>query len=100
LNETPEGILHIAKIKRSSAVWTSDITDIATDEGWLYLTAIVDSFSRQVVGLCMSEHMQASVVVDALRMAWFRRRPEPGLIFHSDRGSEYCGHDFQEVLKG
>ena len=48
----------------------------------------------------MSEHTQASVVVDALRMAWFRRRPKPGLIFHTDRGSQYCGHDFQDALKG
>ena len=81
-------------------VWTSDITYIATDEGWLYLTAVIDLFSRQVVGWRRCEHMQASVVVDALRMAWFRRRPEPVLIFHSDRGSQYCGHDFQEALKG
>ena len=81
-------------------VWTSDITYIATDEGWLYLTAVIDLFSRQVVGWSMSEHMQASVVVDALRMAWFRRRPKPGLIFHTDRGSQYCGHDFQDALKG
>ena len=64
------------------------------------VTAVIDLFSRQVVGWCMSEHMQASVVVDALRMAWFRRRPAPGLIFHSDRGSQYCGHDFQQALKG
>jgi len=81
-------------------VWTSVITYIATDEGRLYLTGVIDLFSRQVVGWCMSDHMQASVVVDALRMAWFRRRPEPGLIFHSDRGSQYCSHDFQETLKG
>jgi putative transposase len=70
-------------------VWTSDITYIATDEGWLYLTAVIDLFSRQVVGWSMQEHMQASMVADALRMAWFRRRPVPGLIFHSDRGSHY-----------
>ncbi len=69
-------------------VWSSDITYIATDEGWLYLAAVIDLFSRQVVGWSMREHMQASVVTDALRMAWFRRRPEPGLIFHSDRGSQ------------
>ena len=81
-------------------VWTSDITYIATDEGWLYLTAVIDLFSRQVVGWSMREHMQASVVTDALRMAWFRRRPEPGLVFHSDRGSQYCSHEFQTALKG
>jgi putative transposase len=56
-------------------VWSSDITYIATDEGWLYLTAVIDLFSRQVVGWSMRDHMQASVVTDALRMAWFRRRP-------------------------
>lgn len=81
-------------------VWTSDITYIATDEGWLYLTAVLDLFSRQVVGWSMTDHMQASGVTDALRMAWFRRRPEPGLIFHSDRGSQYCSQMFQGVLTG
>lgn len=68
-------------------VWTRDITYIATDEGWLYLTAVIDLFSRQVVGWSMQPHMHTSQVIDALRMAWFRRRPAPGLIFHSDRGS-------------
>ena len=80
-------------------VWTSDITYIATDEGWLYLTAFIDLFSRQVVGWSLREHMQASVVTDALRMAWFRRRPAPGLIVHSDRGSQYCSHEFQKAIK-
>jgi putative transposase len=81
-------------------VWTSDITYIATGEGWLFLVAVIDLFSRQVVGWSMQPHMQASLVVDALRMAWFRRQPQPGLIFHSDRGSQYCGNDFQDALKG
>lgn len=79
--------------------WTSDITYIATDEGWLYLTAVLDLFSRQVVGWSMRPHMQTSAVTDALRMAWFRRRPSPGLIFHSDRGSQYCGHELQKALQ-
>lgn len=78
--------------------WTSDITYIATDEGWLYLAAIIDLHSRQVVGWSMQPHMQASLVTDALRMAWFRRRPRPGLIMHSDRGSQYCGREFQSAL--
>ena len=69
-------------------VWSSDITYIATDEGWLYLAAVIDLFSRQVVGWSMQPHMQTSLVTDALRMGWFRRHPEPGLIFHSDRGSQ------------
>jgi putative transposase len=79
--------------------WTSDITYIATDEGWLYLTGVIDLFSRQVVGWSMRDNMQTNAVTDALRMAWFRRHPEPGLIFHSDRGSQYCSHEFQGVLK-
>ena len=79
-------------------VWSSDITYIATDEGWLYLAAVIDLFSRQVVGWSMQSHMQASLVTDALRMAWFRRHPAPGLIFHSDRGSQYCSHLFQAAL--
>ena len=82
------------------SVWTSDITYIATGEGWLYLAAVVDLFSRQVVGWSMQPHMQASLVTDALRMAWFRRQPAPGLVFHSDRGSQYCGNEFQDALEG
>ncbi|MDO7948983.1 IS3 family transposase, partial [Xanthomonas euvesicatoria pv. eucalypti] len=54
---------------------------------------------RQVVGWSMQAHMQASLVKDALTMAWFRRRPEAGLIFHSDRGSQYCSHEFQDTLR-
>jgi len=87
-------------VNKPDRVWTSDITYIATGEGWLFLVAVIDLFSRQVVGWSMQPHMQASLVVDALRMAWFRRQPEPGLIFHSDRGSQYCGDDFQDALKG
>jgi putative transposase len=79
-------------------VWSSDITYIATDEGWLYLAVVIDLFSRMVVGWSMQPHMQASLVTDALRMAWFRRHPPPGLILHSDRGSQYCGHLFQAAL--
>ncbi len=81
-------------------IWTGDITYIATDEGWLYLAAVIDLFSRQVVGWSMQPHMQSSLVTDALKMAWFRRHPAPGLIFHSDRGSQYCGHEFQEHARG
>jgi putative transposase len=80
-------------------VWSSDITYIETDEGWLYLVAVIDLFSRQVVGWSMQPHMRTSMVLDALRMAWFRRQPEPGLIFHSDRGSQYCAHEFQAALR-
>ena len=75
-----------------------DITYIATDEGWLYLAAVIDMFSRQVVGWSLQPHMQSSLVKDAMAMAWWRRRPEPGAIFHSDRGSQYASEDFRDVM--
>lgn len=80
-------------------VWTTDITYLATDEGWLYLTVMLDLFSRQVVGWSIQPRMTQQLVVDALRMAWFRRRPAAGLIVHSDRGTQYCGHLVQSTLK-
>lgn len=80
-------------------LWSGDITTIATDEGWLYLAAVIDLFGRQVVGWSLQEHMHTGLVKDALAMAWWRRRPPPGLIFHSDRGSPYCSHEFQQALR-
>ncbi len=81
-------------------VWVGDITYIATAEGWLFLAVVIDLFSRQVVGWCLREHMTRDLVIDALRMAWFKRHPSKraGLIFHSDRGSQYASHDFRAVL--
>jgi putative transposase len=86
--------------EQPNQVWTTDITYIQTQEGWVYLAAIIDLHSRMVVGWSMQPHMQASLVTDALRMGYFRRKPSPGLIVHSDRGSQYCGHEFQSALKG
>ncbi|MDN4066213.1 MULTISPECIES: IS3-like element ISRso20 family transposase, partial [Ralstonia solanacearum species complex] len=80
-------------------VWTTDITYVPTAEGWLYLSVIIDLFSRQVVGWSMQPHMKAELVTDALRMAWFRRRPAAGVIVHSDRGSQYCSGLFQGALR-
>jgi putative transposase len=84
--------------ERPDQTWTADITYIATAEGWLYLAVILDLYTRQIVGWAMRERMTKELVIDALRMAWFRRRPPPGLIHHSDRGSQYCSHDFQKQL--
>ena len=80
-------------------LWSGDITYIQTDEGWLYLAAVIDLFNRQVVGWSLQPHMQAGLVKDALAMAWWRRRPPPRVIFHSDRGSQYCSHEVQRALK-
>ena len=69
--------------ERPDQVWTADITYIATGEGWLYLAIVLDLFTRQIVGWAMRERMTKDLVIDALRMASFRRRPQPGLIHHS-----------------
>jgi transposase InsO family protein len=79
--------------------WSGDITYIQTDEGWLYLAVVIDLFSRQVIGFAMNERMTRQLVIDALRMAWFRRKAAAGLIFHSDRGSQYASADFQKQLQ-
>jgi len=80
-------------------VWTSDITYLWTDEGWLYLVIVIDLFNREVVGWSLKPRMTADIVTDALAMAWFRRKPAAGLIHHSDRGSPYASHAFQANLK-
>jgi len=79
-------------------VWTSDITYLWTDEGWLYLAIVLDLFNREVVGWSIKPRMTADLAIDALTMAWFRRRPGPGLLLHSDRGSQYASSVFQEKL--
>ena len=89
-------------VSEPDKVWAGDITYIATDEGWLFLAVVIDLFSRQVVGWSLREDMTRDIVIDALRMAWFKRHPakQAGLIFHSDRGSQYASHDFRAVLAG
>lgn len=81
-----------------NSVWVSDITYIGTDEGWLYLAATLDLFSRGIVGWSMATTMPASLVVDALHMAIERRSPKPGLTHHSDRGSQYASAEFRAEL--
>lgn len=79
-------------------VWTSDITYLWTDEGWLYLAIVLDLFNREVIGWSLKPRMTADIVTDALTMAWFRRKPAPGVLHHSDRGSQYASGDFQDKL--
>jgi putative transposase len=84
---------------RPDQVWTADITYIPTAEGWLYLAVVMDLYTRMVVGWSMSDRMTRELIINALRMAWFRRRPKARLIHHSDRGSQYCSDDYQELLQ-
>jgi transposase InsO family protein len=79
-------------------VWTSDITYVATDEGWLYLAVVLDLFNREVIGWSIKPRMKADIVTDALTMAWFRRKPEAGIVFHSDRGSQYASAVVRDKL--
>ena len=82
----------------ANETWLADITYIPTREGWLYLAAVEDLYSRRVVGWSMAEHMESRLVVDALAMAVQRRLPEEGLLAHSDRGSQYASEHYQLLL--
>lgn len=84
---------------KPNEVWVSDITYVWTDEGWLYLAAVEDLFTRKIVGWSMSERMTSELVSDALQMALGRHCPESGLLCHSDRGSQYASVDYRELLK-
>ena len=86
-------------IKEPNRVWVSDITFVATAEGWMYLCIIMDLASRKVVGWSLGHRMKASLVMDALMMAITHRRPPGGILFHSDRGSQYCSLAVRRRLK-
>jgi len=85
-------------VDRPNCVWSSDITQLATPEGWLYLAVVLDLFARYVVGWALSERITRHLVLDAVSMALGRRQPAPGLIFHSDKGSQYAARDTKKLL--
>jgi putative transposase len=89
-NFTPEAPNHL---------WVADITYVRTWEGWLYLAFVLDTYSRKVVGWSMTNNLRTELVLDALNMAIYNRRPQPGLIHHSDRGSQYTSVEFGSRLK-
>jgi len=78
--------------------WVADITYIATNQGWLYLATVMDLFSRRIVGWSMQPRMKTDLVADALKMVLARRRPDAGLLHHSDRGSQFTSADYQKLL--
>jgi putative transposase len=80
-------------------LWVADITYLRTWEGWLYLVAVQDVYSRRIVGWAMDSHMRAELVTDALQMALVRRRPAPGLIWHSDQGSQFVSLAFGQQAR-
>ena len=86
-------------VNEPDQVWVADMTYIWTTEGWLYLAVILDLFSRKVVGWSMAEHMRTELVLTALDAALGQRKPaQSGLLFHSDRGSQYASYDYQNAL--
>ena len=84
---------------RPNQKWAGDISYIWTREGWLYLAVILDLHSRRVIGWAVSNRMKRDLAIRALKMAIALRSPPFGCIFHSDRGSQYCSHDYRKVLR-
>ena len=84
---------------RPDQKWLADITYIATLEGWLYLAAILDLYTRRIVGWAMSDRMTSDLTIAALEMALLQRQPDAGLVHHSDQGSQYTDRKYQTLLK-
>ncbi|MBS4214427.1 IS3 family transposase [Neobacillus rhizophilus] len=87
-------------VEEPNRAWVTDITYIWTIEGWVYLSSVMDLFSRKIVGWSMASHMKKELSIQALNMAIVTRQPSEGLIHHSDRGSQYCSNDYIDILKG
>jgi transposase InsO family protein len=86
------------QVAKPNQVWTTDITYVWTLQGWLYVAVVIDLFSRQVVGWAIGDHMRTSLCINALQMAFWRRKPPPGLLHHSDRGGQYASRDYRQHL--
>jgi len=86
-------------VEKPNQIYVGDITYISTQEGWLYLAVVIDLYSRQVVGWSMAEHMKTKLVNDALLMALWKRKPTRGLLWHTDRGSQYASENHRALLE-
>ena len=95
---SPNKLARQFEVSEPNKVWTTDITYVWTLEGWLYVAVVIDLFSRQVVGWAIADHMRTSLCVSALQMAFWRRKPEPGVLHHSDRGSQYASQEYRRHL--
>lgn len=99
LSISPNLLARNFRPERINQAWCGDITYIHTNEGWLFLATVIDLYSRKIIGWSMNNRMKKSLVVDAMKMALGHRKAENGLIFHSDRGSQYCSDEFRKILK-
>jgi putative transposase len=86
------------EVTAPNRVWVGDVTFVETRQGWLYLAVLIDLYSRKVIGWSMSNRINKELVLQALKMALFNRKPEPGLIHHTDRGSIYAADKYRELL--
>ena len=87
------------KVSAANCYWVGDITYVHTEKGWLYLATVIDLFSRKIIGWSMNSNMKADLVNNALLMAIWQRKPPKGLIWHTDRGSQYCADSHAKLTK-
>lgn len=85
--------------KQPNELWAGDVTYLRTAEGWMYLAVVMDLFSRKIVGWALESHMRTTLVAEALQQAYHTRKPSSGLVFHSDRGSQYTSQEYRELLQ-
>jgi transposase InsO family protein len=95
----PNLLAEVPAPRAPDQIWVSDITYVPTRQGWLYVAAVMDLFSRRIVGWHAGPSLEASLVEEALKQAWQLRRPAPGLLHHSDRGIQYTSSGFLELLR-
>ena len=95
---SPNRLGELGKLERPNQVWVSDITYIATKQGWMYLSALMDLGTRTLKGWALKDSLRTELVSDAFCQAVFRYRPRPGLIVHSDHGSQYASNEFRNLL--
>lgn len=96
---SPNLLNRVFKVDKPNTVWVGDITYIWTSEGWFYLATVIDLYSRKIVGWSMADNMKTGLVIDALKMAIWQRKPPKGLIWHTDRGSQYASKAHRALLK-
>lgn len=85
-------------VQQPNTYWTTDITYVWTLEGWMYLAVVMDLYSRQIIGWSIADNMRTEMCLQALQMAYWRRKPNAGVMHHSDRGSQYASGKYQEML--
>jgi putative transposase len=95
----PNRLKEVAAPAQINQAWAADITYVATAEGWLYVAAVMDLYSRRIIGWTAQPHLKTTLVKEALRQALVDRRPAPGLLHHSDRGSQYCSAEYRGLLE-